>query len=315
MVQKSSEETCYDLLSLLGIVQELKVDLLPITWQPALSEIGQGGSARINQSQINLETSFAFKRFKWIHKNRDQALWKALISEVSILASRDIREHPHVVQLEGICWEPFEQEASVRPVLLFEKSAFGDVFKFANSESGHQASLRDILRICTDVAIAVQDLNRCGVIHGDIKPQNILVFKSRAGQLLAKITDFGYSTKAATDTLIKMPKSPKWHAPEHHFGWICRAAAVKMDIYSFGLFCFWFALGADHGPFSTHTIASTRKSGKTLLLALNAIEAEPSWSLDEKVKMKDLALATLHHEPSLRCVNFDQVADILKPIG
>ncbi|KAF8241197.1 hypothetical protein K440DRAFT_34230 [Wilcoxina mikolae CBS 423.85] len=39
-----------DLIAFLSIVQKCNVDYLPITWQPAFSPLGGGGSAKINQS-------------------------------------------------------------------------------------------------------------------------------------------------------------------------------------------------------------------------------------------------------------------------
>ena len=38
-----------------------------------------------------------------------------------------------------------------------------------------------------------------GVIHGDIKPQNVLVFMDSTGKTTFRVTDFGYSTLAAGD--------------------------------------------------------------------------------------------------------------------
>lgn len=51
-----------DFLRFLGIAQSLQIDFLPITWQPALDIIGQGGTVKIRQSMVILQMSFAFKR-------------------------------------------------------------------------------------------------------------------------------------------------------------------------------------------------------------------------------------------------------------
>ena len=79
-----------------------------------------------------------------------------------------------------------------------------------------------------------------GVIHGDIKPENVLVFSENDGAYVAKVTDFGYSTLFTTDSdLIKMPKSWPWTAPERHHREILPIQARKMDAYSFGMLCLW----------------------------------------------------------------------------
>ncbi len=52
----------YDFVSLLALAQKLRIEFLPITWQPALQGIGLGATAEIRQSLMNLQMSFAFKR-------------------------------------------------------------------------------------------------------------------------------------------------------------------------------------------------------------------------------------------------------------
>ena len=49
-----------DLIAFLSIVQKCDVDYLPITWQPALSALGVGGSATISQSAFIAGKPLAF---------------------------------------------------------------------------------------------------------------------------------------------------------------------------------------------------------------------------------------------------------------
>jgi len=83
-------------------------------------------------------------------------------------------------------------------------------------------------------------LTRRGVIHGDIKPENILVFCENENQYVAKVTDFGYSTMFARDSdRILMPYSKHWTAPEYHHRGFTPMQARQMDAYSFGMLCLW----------------------------------------------------------------------------
>ena len=78
------------------------------------------------------------------------------------------------------------------------------------------------------------------MVHGDIKPQNVLVFKDATGKTTIKVADFGYSTLAAGETRkVLLPKSTPWNAPEHHFGEFSVPEAKKTDVYSFGMLCLW----------------------------------------------------------------------------
>lgn len=78
------------------------------------------------------------------------------------------------------------------------------------------------------------------VIHGDIKPENTLVFGDTADEATIQVTDFGYSCIGAKDKdEVYLPVTWGWCAPEYHDRGIPLQKAKKMDIYSFGLVCFW----------------------------------------------------------------------------
>ena len=78
------------------------------------------------------------------------------------------------------------------------------------------------------------------VVHGDIKPENVLIFQDHTGCDVAKVADFGYSTLVAEDDdIIRMPKSEPWNAPEHHHRGFTFSQALRMDAFSFGMLCLW----------------------------------------------------------------------------
>ena len=81
-----------------------------------------------------------------------------------------------------------------------------------------------------------------GVVHGDIKPQNVLVFKDAiTRKIIVKVADFGYSTLTVGESgKVFLPKSRPWNAPEHHFRNFKVHEAKNMDVYSFGMLCLWF---------------------------------------------------------------------------
>jgi len=82
------------------------------------------------------------------------------------------------------------------------------------------------------------------IIHGDIKPQNVLIFMDATGKTTVKVADFGYSTLAAGEAKnICLPKSRPWNAPEHHFGEFTTHDAKQTDVYSFGMLCLWVVSG------------------------------------------------------------------------
>lgn len=151
----------YDFISFLGAAQRYSIDFLPITWQPALDNAGEGHTAEIRDAMIDLQTNFAFKCLK--HAQPDERrVFRDLMSELVVLGHDPIRTHPNIVRLEGICFDIPPGSEQVWPVLVFEKSECGDLERFANSDAGRKLSLADKLKICDDVGTAVKDLHAHG---------------------------------------------------------------------------------------------------------------------------------------------------------
>ena len=79
-----------------------------------------------------------------------------------------------------------------------------------------------------------------GIIHGDIKPANILISTDDSGGLVAKLADFGHSIIARDKSdVCRLPSSEPWTAPEWHHRHHSFAEARRMDIYSFAMVCLW----------------------------------------------------------------------------
>lgn len=172
-----------DLVTFLGIAHRLDIDFLPITWQPLLDRIGQGATAEIREAPANLQFSFALKRplvrqyFEF--EDFEALILPCLIAEISTLGLKSIRKHPNIITLEGICWEviSWEEEYISRealytprngglvPVLVFEKSKYGDLHHFMKQEAGRKLSLEQKIGICTDIAKAVAEMHYYGKLY------------------------------------------------------------------------------------------------------------------------------------------------------
>lgn len=154
----------YDLITFLGITQKLQIDILPITWQAARQPVGAGATGTINEALINLHTSFAFKCVSDRQKENEaeDKIIQALISEVMVLAHPSIRKYSNIVELQGICWDiAFDCKGNnkVWPVLVFEKSQYGDLYGFAMLPVGRELRFMERLKLCVDVGIAISDMH------------------------------------------------------------------------------------------------------------------------------------------------------------
>lgn len=158
-------DTPCDLLTFLGIAQGLHIDFLPVSWDTGLAKVGEGGSAEISQSSIDVENSFAFKRLvsaKVARSETKKKAYEAMIAKLCVLGHKSIRGHSFVNRLEGICWDIDIESESVWPVLVFEKAPHGDLERFMNCGAGAKIALMDRLRLCAEVAIAITDLHLNG---------------------------------------------------------------------------------------------------------------------------------------------------------
>ncbi|KAL7792472.1 kinase-like domain-containing protein [Trichoderma ceciliae] len=246
---KTAHDSPYNLLALLATAQEKEVDFLPMTWDEATAD--RGGQATISQSFFNEKLSYVFKR---LHRNfrypADEIIaLKAVISEVIVLGHPEIRGHPNIVRLVGVCFEIDHQTKVPWPVLVFQKAEHGDLKKFLESPRGKGLGVRERLDLCIDVAAAITLMHREGIIHGDIKPENVLVFAGGAGsKVKARVTDFGYSTLHASNSAeaqIRLPFSVPWNAPEtvsDRDRLFSVHDAKLTDVYSFGMLCAWVLL-------------------------------------------------------------------------
>lgn len=148
----------YDFISLLAIAQKLGIDFLSITWQPLREVIGIGGTARIDQALVNLQTSLAFKRIKEKDRAKPELIFREVINEIIVLSHPAIQRHPNIVELQGICWDiPSDDE--VWPVLVLEKCHFGDLYHFLRLPVGRDLSTNERLELCLDIGIAIADMH------------------------------------------------------------------------------------------------------------------------------------------------------------
>jgi hypothetical protein len=145
------------LITFLAIAQTQDVGFLPITWQPALATLGEGGGGRIYLSTASPGVSYAFKQ---MHDSGDsQGNLLSLVSELLILSWPSIKEHPGIVDLEGLCWEYTAGKA--HPVLVFEK-AVGDLKNYMEVGEGKNLVFEDRLDICLNIGDALITLHECG---------------------------------------------------------------------------------------------------------------------------------------------------------
>ena len=101
----------------------------------------------------------------------------------------------------------------------------------------------DALPLVEQVALGLHAAHQRGVIHGDLKPGNIMV-TSAGGVARAKITDFGLARRQQGDSTVgssHLMGTPSYMAPEQLAG---GKPTIASDIYALGLVMYEMVTGA-----------------------------------------------------------------------
>ncbi|KAF4123021.1 hypothetical protein GMORB2_6569 [Geosmithia morbida] len=157
----------------------------------------------------------------------------AAVMELYLSAHRPILRHANLVDFLGLAWgaNPFDMSQRL-PVLVVEFAEFGSLSDLQQREC---LGLEARRKLCLDVCQGLHMLHSCGVVHGDMKADNVLVFPDKEHRYIAKLSDFGYSTVMGTSRdVLHLGGTRPWKAPE-------AKAAVKVsdakytDVYSLAL--------------------------------------------------------------------------------
>ena len=143
-----------------------------------------------------------------------------------------------------------------------------------------------------------------GIIHGDIKPANVLVDEDVEGGHVARLIDFGYSTFFADSDYVRMPRSVPWAAPEWPENEITTPAAAKrMDVYSLGVLCLWLLFNSEK-LVSENIVPGQNTHVSMLDLALRLVSCSSILSLSLKENLSlffERTLAPIADDRSIDC--------------
>ena len=156
-----------------------------------------------------------------------------------------------------------------------------------------------IVEVLSTVGAALVYAHGCGVLHRDLKPDNILVAES--GQI--KLADFGIARRLdSEERLTRTGESlgtPYYMAPEMIAG---RNVAEACDIYAFGVLAYELSEGVR--PFQGPTYFD--------LLRQHATGAVPPLSAERPAWFKELVQWCLEKEAARRPQSFVEVVEAIK---
>ncbi len=158
--------------------------------------------------------------------------------------------HPHIVATYGVHESP-------RGIVLALEYVDGGTLKNRVRREG-ALPIHECLRILTEIGQALQYAHGQGVVHRDLKPDNVFL-EQRTG--LVKLGDFGIARAADSDTLTLKGAAigtPAYMSPEQIDG---EQVDVRSDLYSLALLG-WEMLTGEQ-PWAGETLFSIIHKQKT----------------------------------------------------
>ena len=204
-----------------------------------IERLGQGGFGVVYRAtQLSMGREVAIKAILPVHANTREFI-QSFEKEAQLVARL---EHPHIVPLIDYWRDPdgaYLVMRYLRAGSLRQRMRKGRI-------PGDQ-----ILTILDHVASALDLAHRNGVVHRDVKPENILL----DGDQNAYLSDFGVAEESTSKPDGGIRGSPAYLAPEQ-----LRQArpSPRMDIYSLGMML--YELVAGEHPFASQTPADMLRS-------------------------------------------------------
>ena len=194
-----------------------------------LSNLGEGRFGKVYKV-LDLKDGeiYALKEAK------DTTFAKNLLEEAQNVLLLD---HPNLVKLFR-----YHLSRDRRKIYLIYEYCNGGDLKTYVEERGNGLSLKEALKILTQVVRGLAYLHNLGYIHMDIKPENILR-KIDGGGSVWKLGDFGLLKPRGYYGILDVKGTVGYIAPEVFRGEIHRSS----DIYSLG--CLLYFMLEGHHPF------------------------------------------------------------------
>jgi serine/threonine-protein kinase len=229
--------------------------------------IGDGGMGSVYEAQHEVLGSKVALKFLHPELARRQGLVQRFLQEARVSAKI---QSVHVVRVSDV-----EQTPEGLPFIVMEllsgqslQSLYEDLY-----QRGQRLSYADALDYAVQILDGLEAAHEEGVVHRDLKPDNVMITKGKRGEALVKLLDFGIAKLKINGELYKgltrpgvLMGTPEYMAPEQVFS--ADAVDGRADIFSCGVMIFEMLAGRRPvGGDEPHQIAAQYIGGNVARLA------------------------------------------------
>jgi serine/threonine protein kinase len=190
-------------------------------------------------------------------------------------------DHSNIIKMYGYF------DDTKRVYIMMEYASRGDVYT-----EGEQWSEQKTSTYIRDIAHALMHCHSKGIIHRDVKPENILLTKEN----IVKLCDFGWSVQTNGEKVSKLCGTLDYLCPQMVVP-VCEEYSFECDIWSLGVLMYEFLVGKP--PFFSTSYGKTynnirnedptyptkiSKEAKNLLEKLLVKDGKQRISLSEVIK-------------------------------
>eukprot|EP01025_Chloroclados_australasicus_P054069 TRINITY_DN6404_c0_g4_i1.p1 TRINITY_DN6404_c0_g4~~TRINITY_DN6404_c0_g4_i1.p1 ORF type:complete len:674 (-),score=61.76 TRINITY_DN6404_c0_g4_i1:1727-3748(-) len=196
-----------------------------------ISKIGEGGFGNVELCRVPL---FDVVAVKWLKPEKISSHLREFVREAQTLAELN---HPNVVRFYGVVSESGSESADGICGIVTEYVDGGSLYGYLRKlrSSNQRLTLLERLRWAAAIARGMAYLHRMGVVHMDLKPDNLLL--TQDGKV--KVSDFGLAKHIVNNSMeeVNGPWGTLYYmAPE-----VLNApekVTQRADVWSFGC-CLW----------------------------------------------------------------------------
>jgi serine/threonine protein kinase len=202
--------------------------------------------------------------------------YEAVALELQILLHEPVRKHRNVVDILSIGWTRLAPlKPPFLPIIYVEFALHGTLAQYLENNKIVGSAVKT--SIMQDIARGLQVLHSCGITHGDLKMDNVLIFprSDEPYSVQAKLSDFGCSVLEDEHGTQLRGCTPPWNAPEWHKKFSPSLLHVT-DLYSLGLLVWCLTLNGKN-PFEgqeADAIEARKLSDSVLEDAIQSIEQQ-----------------------------------------